>query len=87
MLIFELFTKSRTRWVEFETVYTLDRMDSICLRLTGKQIPHKVRAALLPAGSGSVFPASTRSLWYLSVHEEDVSRALRCVRAVMKEMA
>ena len=86
MLIFELFTKSRTRWVEFETVYTLDRMDSICLRLTEKQIPHKVRAALLPAGSGSVFPASARSLWHLSVHEEDVSRAQRCVRAVMEEM-
>ena len=85
MLIFELFTKSRTRWVEFETVYTLDRMDSICLRLTEKQIPHKVRAALLPAGTGSVFPASARSLWYL--HEEDVSRAQRCVRAAMEEMA
>ena len=87
MLIFELFTKSRTRWVEFETVYTLDRMDLICLCLTEEQIPHKVRAALLPAGIGSVFPASTRSLWYLSVHEEDVSRAQRCVRAVMGEMA
>ena len=87
MLIFELFTKSRTRWVEFETVYTLDRMDSICLRLTEKQIPHKVRAALLPEGSGSVFPASTRSLWYLSVHEKDVSRTQRYVRAVMEEMA
>lgn len=87
MLIFELFTKSRTRWVEFETVYTLDRMDSICLCLTEEQITHKVRAALLPAGTGSVFPASTRSLWYLSVREEDVSRAQRCVRAVMEEMA
>lgn len=87
MLIFERFTKSRTRWVEFETVYTLDRMDSICLHLTEKQIPHKVRAALLPAGTGSVFPASARSLWYLSVHEEDARRAQRCVRAVMEEMA
>ena len=87
MLIFERFIRNRTRWVEFEIVYTLDRMDSICLRLTEKQIPHKVRAALLPAGTGSVFPASTRSLWYLSVHEEDVSRAQRCVRAVMAEMA
>lgn len=87
MLIFELFTKSRTCWVEFETVYTLDRMDSICLRLTEKQIHHKVRAALLPAGTGLVFPASTRSLWYLSVHEEDVSRTQRCVRAVTEEMA
>lgn len=87
MLIFEQFTRNRTRWVEFEIVYTLDRMDSICLRLTEKQISHKVRAALLPAGTGSVFPASTRSLWYLSVHEEDVSRAQRCVRTVMEEMA
>ena len=87
MLIFELFTRSRTRWVEFETVYTIDCMDSICLRLTEEQIPHKVRAALLPAGTGSVFPASTRSLWYLSVPEEDVSRARQCVRAVMEEMA
>ena len=87
MLIFELFTKSRIRWVEFETVYTLNCMDSICLCLTEEQIPHKVRAALLPAGTGSVFPASTRSLWYLSVPEEDVSRAQRCVRAAMEEMA
>lgn len=87
MLIFERFTRNRTCWVEFETVYTLDRMDSICLRLAEKQIPHKVRAALLPAESGSVFPSSTRSLWYLSVHEENVSRAQRCVRAVMGEMA
>lgn len=87
MLIFERFTRNRTRWVEFEIVYTLDCMDSICLHLTEKQIPHKVRAALLPVGTGSVFPASTRSLWYLSVHEEDVSRAQRCVRTVMEEMA
>ena len=87
MLIFERFTRTRTRWVEFEIVYTLDCIDSICLCLTEEQIPHKVRAALLPAGTGSVFPASTRSLWYLSVHEEDVSRAQRCVRAVMEEMA
>ena len=85
MRIFERLKKKRSRRIEFETVYTLERMDSICLRLTEEHIPHKVRAALLPAGISSVFPASTRSLWHLSVHEEDVSRAQRCARAVMEE--
>ena len=85
MLIFEKFIKSQTHWIEFETVYTLDHMDLICMRLAAEQIPHKVRAALLPAGINSVFPAVTRSLWYLSVHEEDASRARQCVRAAMEE--
>ena len=85
MRIFERLRKKYPRWIEFETVYTLERIDSICLHLTEEHIPHKVRAALLPAGISSVFPAATRSLWYLSVYEEDVSRAQRCVRAVMEE--
>lgn len=85
MPIFEKIMRNHHRWIEFETVYTLDRMDSICMRLTEEKIPHKVRAALLPAGSSTVFPASALSLWYLSVHEQDVSRARRCVRAVMEE--
>lgn len=85
MRIFERLNKKRSHWIEFETVYTLERMDSICLRLTEEHIPHRVRAALLPAGISSIFPAATRSLWYLSVQEEDVSRAQRCVRAVMEE--
>lgn len=81
MPVFEKFIKKRTRWIEFETVYNLDRMDLICLRLTEEHIPHKVRAALLPAGIASVFPA----LWYLSVPEEDVPRAQQCIRTVMEE--
>lgn len=46
-----------TRWVELETVYSLDRIDEICAFLTENHIPHKVRAALLPAGANTVFPA------------------------------
>lgn len=86
MRIFDSFIRKQFHWVEFETVYTLERMDVICLRLAEEQIPHKVRAALLPAGINAVFPATTRSLWYLSVQEQDVSRARQCVRAVMEEM-
>lgn len=85
MRLFEKFIRKQTRWVEFETVYTLERMDSLCLRLAEEQIPHKVRAALLPAGVNSAFPAAVCSLWYLSVPEEEVHRAQRCIRAVMEE--
>lgn len=84
MHIFEKLMRKPARWVELETVYTLERMDAICLRLTEEQIPHRVRAALLPTGISSVFPACTQSLWYLSVPEEDASRAQRCIRAVEK---
>ncbi|WP_455500145.1 hypothetical protein [Gemmiger sp.] len=85
MPIFEKFIRKRTRWVEFETVYTLEHMDSICLRLTEEHIPHKVRAALLPVGIALAFPAAALSLWYLSVPEEDVPRARQFIRAVMEE--
>lgn len=78
MCIFKNFPRFSgcTRWVELETVYSLDRMDTICAFLTENHIPHKVRAALLPAGANTVFPAvgTARSLWYLSVREADAAR-------------
>ena len=76
MCIFNHFFRRKTRWVELETVYSLDRIDAICAFLTENHIPHKVRAALLPVGANAVFPAvgAARSLWYLSVREADVPR-------------
>lgn len=85
MPIFDNFFEKRSRWIEFETVYSIERMDSIRMRLADAQIPHKVRAALLPAGVNSVFSAARSSMWYLSVQEEDAGRAQRCIRAAMEE--
>lgn len=76
MCIFRNFFTRKTRWVELETFYSLDRMEEICTFLTENSIPHKVRAALLPAAPNSAFPAAgaARSMWYVSVREEDAAR-------------
>lgn len=76
MSLFAVLSRDHSPWVELETVYPADRMEQICTFLTENHIPHKVRAALLPAVN-SVFPAvgTARSLWYLSVRQQDISRA------------
>ena len=78
MPIFETFFTKRSRWVTLETLYNAERVDAICLYLTEQHIPHRVRAAMLPAGCGSPFPA--RSLWYLSVREQDAARVRHYLR-------
>lgn len=80
--LFQTLFPDRSPWVELETVYSADRMEEICTFLTENHIPHKVRAALLPAVN-SVFPAvgTARSLWYLSVRRQDVSRVQHYIHA------
>ena len=75
MSLFAALFRNHSPWIELETVYSADRMEQICTFLTENHIPHKVRAALLPAVN-SIFPAvgTARSLWYLSVRQQDISR-------------
>ncbi len=68
----------RPRWVQLETLYSAQRLDTVRLFLTENRIPHRVRAAMLPAGLAAAGP--TRSLWYLSVREQDLPRVQHYLR-------
>ena len=66
-LLKSLFQK-RKRWIEFDTLYSIERLERLRFFMAENHIPYKVRAALLPVPSC----AASRSLWYVSVHPEDV---------------
>ena len=63
-------------WVEFETLYSTQRLERLRFFMAESHIPYKVRAALLPVPLNTPMPscAASRSLWYVSVHPEDVHR-------------
>ena len=68
-----LFQK-RKRWIEFETLYSIERLEQLRFFMVENRIPYKVRAALLLLPLNTPMPscAASRSLWYVSVHPEDV---------------
>ncbi len=69
-----LFPK-REKWVEFDTLYSVERLEQLRFFMAENHIPHKVRAALLPVPLNTPLPScAARSLWYISVHPEDVHR-------------
>ena len=82
MNIFKMIFKPKEKWTELETLYTLDRLEYIRTVLTEAGIPYKVRAALLPIASSTVAPlgTATQSLWYLSVHPDDVGKVHQYLR-------
>ena len=82
MKIFKVIFGKREKWTELETLYTRERAEYISAVLRENRIPCKVRAALLPVPVNTAAPLGTaaRSLWYLSVHPEDVSRMYHILR-------
>ncbi len=72
-LLKSLFQK-RKRWIEFDTLYSIERLERLRFFMVENHIPYKVRAALLPVPLNMPMPscAASRSLWYVSVHPEDV---------------
>ena len=40
--------KQKAEWVELDTMYTTQRLESICAFLMGNNIPYSVRAASTP---------------------------------------
>lgn len=77
----DIFRKKKS-WTELETLYTSARLECICALLAENGIPYKVRAALLPVPLNAAAPLGTaaQSLWYLSVHPDDVGRVHHCLR-------
>ena len=74
-LLKSLFQK-RKRWIEFDTLYSIERLERLRFFMVEDHIPYKVRAALLPVPLNMPMPScvASRSLWYVSVHPEDVHR-------------
>ena len=75
---------SKKQWVEFDTLYSTQRLRTFMVE---NNIPYKVRAALLPVPLNTPMPscAASHTLWYVSVHPEDVHRVeyyLRTERSV-----
>ena len=66
----------KEQWVEFDTLYSTQRLERLRTFMAENNIPYKVRAALLPVPLNTPMPscAASRSLWYVSVHPEDVHR-------------
>ena len=81
-----LFQK-RKRWIEFDTLYSTQRLEQLRFFMAENNIPYKVLAALLPVPLNTPMPscAASRSLGYVSVHPEDVHQVeyyLRTERSV-----
>lgn len=82
MNIFKMIFKPREKWTELATLYTSERMERIRSYLNDHGIPYKVRAALLPVPLNTVAPLGTmvQSMWYLSVHPDDVGKVHQYLR-------
>ena len=76
------FFVKREKWIEFDTLYSVERLEQLRLFMTENHIPHKVRAALLPVPLNTPMPSgvAARSLWYVAVHPEDVHRVQHYLR-------
>ena len=79
----------KEQWVEFETLYSTQRLERLRTFMAENNIPYKVRAALLPLPLPLNTPmpscAASHTLWYVSVHPADVHRVeyyLRTERSV-----
>ena len=72
----------KEQWVEFDTLYSTQRLERLRIFMTENNIPYKVRAALLPVPLNTPMPscAMTRSLWYVAVRSGDVYRVQHYLR-------
>ena len=82
MNIFKMIFGPKEKWTELDILYSAQRMESICSCLTDHGIPYKVRAALLPFPLNVPAPLGTmaQSMWYLSVHPDDVGKVHQVLR-------
>ena len=72
----------KEQWVEFDTLYSTQRLELLRTFMTENNIPYKVRAALLPVPLNTPMPtgAMTQSLWYIAVRSGDVRRVQHYLR-------
>ena len=82
MNIFKMIFGPKETWTELKTLYSAERMESICNYLNDQGVPYKVRAALLPVPLNAAAPLGTmaQSMWYLSVHPDDVGKVHHYLR-------
>ena len=72
----------KEQWVEFDTLYSTQRLELLRTFMAENNIPYKVRAALLPVPLNIPMPtgAMTQSLWYIAVRSGDVQRVQHYLR-------
>ena len=72
----------KEQWVEFDTLYSTQRLERLRIFMVENNIPYKVRAALLPVPLNTPMPtaAMTQSLWYVAVRSGDVYRVQHYLR-------
>lgn len=72
----------KEQWVEFDTLYSTQRVERLRIFMAENKIPYKVRAALLPVPLNTPMPtgAMTQSLWYIAVRSGDVHRVQHYLR-------
>lgn len=72
----------KEQWVEFDTLYSTQRLERLRTFMAENNIPYKVRAALLPVPLNTPMPtgAMTKSLWYIAVRSGDVHRVQHYLR-------
>lgn len=72
----------KEQWVEFDTLYSTQRLELLRTFMAENNIPYKVRAALLPVPLNTPMPtgAMTQSLWYIAVCSGDVQRVQHYLR-------
>ena len=82
MNIFKMIFGKKEKWTELNTLYSSERMENICIYLAEQNVPYKIRAALLPIPLNTAAPlgATTQSMWYLSVHPDDVGKVHQVLR-------
>lgn len=69
-------------WVEFETLYSTQRLERLRIFMAENKIPYKERAALLPVSLNTPMPtgAMAQSLWYVAVCSGNVHRVQHYLR-------
>ena len=72
----------KEQWVEFDTLYSIQRLELLRTFMAENNIPYKVRAALRPVPLNTPMPtgAVTQSLWYIAVRSGDVHRVQHYLR-------
>ena len=72
----------KEQWVEFDTLYSTQRLELLRTFMTENNIPYKVRAALLLVPLNTPMPtgAVTQSLWYIAVRSGNVHRVQHYLR-------
>ena len=72
----------KEQWGEFDTLFSIQRLERLRIFMAENNIPYKVRAALLPVPLNTPMPtgAMSQSLWYIAVRSGDVHRVQHYLR-------